>query len=42
MNYDKAEDRRWRVDRFLEFFYQVGYDVYDRVTEKKLDDDPKH
>src|SRR6218665_2086342 len=35
--YGKTEDGRRRVDRFLEFFYQRGYDVYDPRTEKKLD-----
>lgn len=31
-------DRR-RVDRFLEFFYQRGYEVYDPRTEQKLSSD---
>jgi len=34
--YGWTEDGRRRVDRFLEFFYQRGYDVYDPRTEKKL------
>ena len=35
--YNKTEDGRRKVDRFLEFFYQRGYEVYDPRTEKKLD-----
>jgi len=33
MNYGKTEVKRQKVDRFLEFFYQLGYD---RRTERKL------
>jgi hypothetical protein len=40
-NYNQAEDRRHRVYRFLKFFYQTGYNVYDPSTKTKLDAGPE-
>lgn len=34
--YGETEAKRRMVDRFVEFFYQRGYEVCDPRTEKKL------